>query len=436
MNSQESHVYFWFRRDLRVHDNHALFQALSSGKTVIPVFIFDTEILNDLPKMDKRVNFIYDHILALKKRFLEFQSDIVIAYGTVEESWNSIFSQFGKGDVYCNEDYEPYAINRDLKIKIFLESQQQVFHSFKDQIIASPKENLKAHHTPYTVFTPYHKNWLTQYSAKTIPHYDSENHLNYLKKFKTDSTISLEKMGFLNTEYDTVSLEFPIKIIQEYTQNRDIPSIDGTSKLSVHLRFGTVSIRDCYKMGFTHSEKWLAELNWREFYMQILFHFPHVIGNSFKPNYDFIQWRNNEQEFEAWKVGKTGYPIVDAGMRELNETGFMHNRVRMIVASFLTKHLLIDWRWGEAYFAEKLMDFELSSNNGGWQWAAGSGVDAAPYFRIFNPYLQTLKFDPQMQYIQKWIPEFNSLKYPSPIVVHEYARKRCLEAYSNALKPQ
>ena len=240
-------------------------------------------------------------------------------------------------------------------------------------------------------------------------------------------------MGLKESSIEIPSARFPSEIIKNYHNTRNLPAENGISRLGVHLRFGTISIRRLAEQALALNKTYLNELVWREFFMMILWHFPKVVDYSFKPAYDFIEWRNDEKEFEAWCNGKTGYPMVDAGMRELNQTGYMHNRVRMITASFLTKHLLVDWRWGERYFAEKLLDYELSSNNGGWQWAAGSGCDAAPYFRVFNPELQTKKFDPELKYIRKWVPEFEGFNYPEPIVEHKFARQRALDTYKQGL---
>lgn len=427
-------VYFWFRRDLRLEDNHGLFQALSSGKPCIPVFIFDTRILSELPKDDARVSFIHRQLAAMKKRLQEMGTDLIVAYDTPEAAWNTMLQKHGIGDVFCNEDYEPYAAERDSSINKLLAQHGAQLHAFKDQVVKRYDENLKSDGSPYTVFTPYHKNWLHHFQLSDINPYPSENLMGHFKPMDSEPMIRLSEMGFTQSTLSIPEADLSKAKLNNYGNTRDIPSISGTSRASIHLRFGTISIRHAYKVALDHSDKWLAELNWREFYMQILAHFPRIVHESFRPIYDRIEWRNNAQEIEAWKQGKTGYPMVDAGMRELNATGFMHNRVRMVVASFLTKHLLVDWRIGEAYFAEKLLDFELASNNGGWQWAAGSGVDAAPYFRVFNPTLQAQKFDPKALYIKKWVPEFGSFSYQQPIVNHEFARKRCLEVYTKALK--
>lgn len=427
----ENKSYFWFRRDLRLNDNHGLFRALISGNSVIPVFIFDTNILNELPKSDARVEFIHNQLMGLKNELKKLGSDLEIWVGNPLELWQIKLK--GIHSLYLNHDYEPYAIERDLEVQNICNERNIEFHSFKDQVIFEKHEIVKDDGKPYTVYTPYMKKWKLTLNNQPIEMYPSENHVHAFEKFIAENTPSLEELGFIPS-----GIEFPKEsveqgIIKNYEFQRDIPSIRGTSRLSLHFRFGTISVREKVLKAMRISEKWLNELIWREFYMQILYHFPHVCKSSFKPQYDLIQWENNLNDFERWKSGTTGYPIVDAGMRELNATGFMHNRVRMIVASFLTKHLLIDWRWGEAYFAEKLLDYELASNNGGWQWAAGSGVDAAPYFRVFNPQLQTEKFDSKFEYIKQWIPEFGTPRYPKPIIEHAFARNRCLERYKSAL---
>jgi deoxyribodipyrimidine photo-lyase len=427
---------FWFRRDLRLEDNAALFYALQSGSPVLPVFIFDKDILSRLEdKADARLGFIHQTVHALKKRLNEMGSDLILFYGDVDTVWKEIERKYSIDALYFNHDYEPSAIERDQLVSTFLASKNIKVFSYKDQCIFEKNEIVKEDGNPYTVFTPYAKKWKLKLAQNPIQQYPSEKFLShFLNVQEISPEISLAQMNFEKTSLSFPSTLVATQIIANYHQNRDFPAMNGTSKLGLHYRFGTISIREKVTKAITLNEVYLNELIWREFYMQILWHFPHVVKGAFKPQYDRIQWRNNEQEFEKWKNGQTGYPIVDAGMRELLHTGYMHNRVRMIVASFLTKHLLIDWRWGEAWFAQKLLDFELSSNNGGWQWAAGSGTDAAPYFRVFNPALQTEKFDAEHQYIKMWVPEINTNLYPAPIVEHSFARNRCLEAYKQALK--
>lgn len=426
---------FWFRRDLRLDDNAALYHALHLGKPVLPIFIFDEIILSKLEnKHDKRVDFIQRTLTELKSELKKLGSDLLVFHGTPFRVYEKLTSEYEVKSVFTNHDYEPYAQERDAEIAALLNEKGASFQTFKDQCIFEKDEVLKDDGKPYTVYTPYSKKCKAKLNAFYLKSYPTEKYFSNFLKFQADSFPSLEEMGFEKTDVSIPSADFELSIIKNYHNTRDIPSLQGTSRLSVHLRFGTISIRKLAKLALETNEKFLNELIWRDFYMMILWHFPHVVGGAFRPAYDKIEWEHNEQHFEAWCKGETGYAIVDAGMRELNETGFMHNRVRMIVASFLTKHLLLDWRWGEAYFAEKLLDFELSSNNGGWQWASGSGCDAAPYFRVFNPYLQTEKFDPELKYIQKWVPEFQELTYPQPIVDHKFARQRAIDRYQKALK--
>lgn len=427
---------FWFRRDLRLNDNAGLYQALSSGKKILPIFIFDTDILGKLEdKKDKRVTFIYKAIKEISEKLSSLKSTIEVRYGKPLEIFKQLIKDYDIDSVYTNHDYEPYAIKRDGEIKTLLSSSKISFHTFKDQVIFENLEIKKDDGTPYTVFTPYSKKWKATLKESDYQSWTTEDKFDHLIILKPVKLISLKEMGFEEVDMEFPSIEVKSELIKKYQHQRDFPAVGGTSKMGVHLRFGTVSIRELVRRSMKLSETYLNELIWRDFYQMILANFPRVgKGLTFKPEYEAIKWRNNEKEFERWCAGETGYPIVDAGIRELNETGFMHNRVRMIVASFLTKHLLIDWKWGEAYFADKLLDFDFASNNGGWQWAAGTGCDAAPYFRVFNPYLQTKKFDPDLKYIRKWIPELETMNYPAPIVEHEFARKRVLEVYSKALK--
>lgn len=425
---------FWFRRDLRLQDNAGLFHALKSGLPVIPLFIFDKDILDRLEdRSDRRVDFIYRTLTQIHEELSRLGSGLHLYYGKPIDVFKKLTSTFSVQAVYVNSDYEPYAIKRDKEISEFLQSKSIAFNLYKDQVIFEKNEVIKDDGKPYTVFTPYSKKWKSRLNASDFRAFDNQK---YFSNFFRQDFKPLPALGF--TGITSAAGIFPEmhpaeEVIKRYTEKRDFPGIEGTSKLGVHLRFGTISIRQLAEKALRLNETFLNELIWREFYQMILWHFPNV-NKAFKPAYDKIIWRNNETEFEAWCQGQTGYPIVDAGMRELNETGFMHNRVRMITASFLTKHLLIDWRWGESYFAEKLLDFDLAANNGGWQWAAGCGCDAAPYFRIFNPYLQTKKFDPELSYIKKWVPEFQEFNYPKPVVEHELARKRCLEVFKEALK--
>lgn len=425
---------FWFRRDLRLEDNAGLYFALRSGHPIVPVFIFDQHILTSLGNpVDRRVTFIHDNLQKLRQQLIKRGSTLDVRYGSPEEVFAALLKEYTVTAVFTNHDYEPYAQLRDRKIANLLAANQIPFYTAKDQVIFEKGEVLKDDGKPYTVFTPYSRRWRSLLNDFYLTSYPVEKYLKHLAPLPAGDIPSLQSMGFKEGEHNFPDKNVPEQLILDYTRQRDFPALDATSRLSIHLRFGTVSIRELARHAGNLNDKFLNELIWREFYQMIIWHFPQVVDQSFKPEYDRIMWRNNEKEFEAWCQGNTGYPIVDAGMRQLNETGFMHNRVRMITASFLTKHLLVDWRWGEAYFARKLLDYELASNNGGWQWAAGTGCDAAPYFRIFNPYLQTKKFDPDLEYVRKWVPEFEGLSYPKPIVEHEFARKRCLEVYKKAL---
>jgi len=428
---------FWHRRDLRLEDNTGLYHALKSGLPVLPIFIFDKEILDKLDnKKDRRVIFIHQQIKRLSHELQNLgiglpQSSILVKYGKPEDVWKEILQQYNVKAVYTNHDYEPYAQERDKKVRQILG--EIAFNTYKDQVILEKDEVTKDDGKPYTIYTPYSRKWQKTLAESDLNPYSTEKYFHNFLGTPTLPIPSLEDMGFQNENYSFSGTDIKDDLLKNYGESRDFPAVQGTSRISVHLRFGTISIRALAKKGQLLSNKWLNELVWRDFYMMILWHFPHAAQSAFQPAYNRILWRNDEGEFEAWCKGQTGYPIVDAGMRELNATGFMHNRVRMITASFLCKHLLIDWRWGEAYFAKKLIDFELSSNNGGWQWAASSGCDAAPYFRIFNPTLQAQKFDKDLKYIRKWVPEFSTFAYPKPIVPHEFARDRALETYKKGL---
>jgi len=433
---KEEIAVFWFRRDLRLNDNNGLYHALKSNLKVLPIFIFDKNILDKLEDIDDaRITFIYQQIEKLKTLIQKQNSSLLVKYGNPLEIWGNILNDFNVKAIYTNHDYEPYAFERDEALNAYFSKKDITFHTFKDQVIFEKSEIVKDDGNPYVVFTPYKRKWLAKLNHSYIKPYPTEKYFKNFLDVKLDDLPSLKSMGFEKSNLQFPDQEFK-DILNGYGNDRDFPAKDATSRISVHLRFGTVSIRDLVKVAQEKSsEVWLSELIWRDFYFSILFHFPHSATSSFRKEYDQIEWRNNEQEFKAWCDGKTGYPIVDAGMRQLNESGFMHNRIRMVVASFLTKHLLIDWRWGERYFARKLLDYELSSNVGGWQWASGSGVDAAPYFRIFNPYEQVKKFDKDCTYIKKWVPEYaDPFHYPKPIVDHKFARERCLETYKKALK--
>jgi len=414
---------FWFRRDLRLLDNTALNQALAENNNVLPIFIFDEEILNELPQDDPRINFIYDNLYAIDQTLKTHHASIICLKGNPLEVWKKLIEEYPIHCVYVNKDYEPYAKNRDAKIAELLHSKGIEFKSFKDQVIHEENEVMKIDGTPYTVFTPYKNQWLAIY--KPQPPAESVAYKNFCQKVIPFPTLA--SLGFTKSSIQVVN--YTLSQIENYPSTRNFPDMDSTSYLSPHLRFGTVSIRSIISKLKATDHVFMSELIWREFFMQILFHFPHVVTQNFKSKYDGIAWLNDENDFKKWCEGNTGYPMVDAGMRQLNETGYMHNRVRMIVAGFLCKHLLIDWRFGEAYFSKKLLDYELASNNGNWQWAAGSGCDAAPYFRIFNPIEQLKKFDSNESYVKKWIPELGTKAYCKPIIEHPYARNRALETY-------
>ncbi len=424
----------WLRRDLRLFDNVALHHALHSSFPVLLLFIFDKNILNKLDnKSDRRVAFIHEMLSDINNAIREFSSSILVIYDTPIKAFESINERYLVKEIFMNHDYEPYAVAPDNQVEEFATAHQINFHTFKDQVIFEKSEVMKPDESPYTIFTPYSKIWKQKYNESGPALYPSENKLSNLLKTKPFDFPSLKEIGFKQINSTVNKPEIDETLILHYAETRNIPGIDGTSHLGIHLRFGTVSIRHLVKLAHQLSQQWLNELIWREFFMMILFHFPDVVNHNFKRKYDTIEWRNNEMEFESWCKGETGYPLVDAGMRQLNETGWMHNRVRMVVASFLCKHLLIDWRWGESYFAEKLLDYELSSNNGNWQWAAGTGCDAAPYFRIFNPHEQLKRFDPKLDYVKKWIKDFKPGYLPE-MVHHAFARKRALEVYKNALQ--
>ncbi|TVR81968.1 MAG: deoxyribodipyrimidine photo-lyase [Chitinophagaceae bacterium] len=421
----------WFRRDLRWHDNHALDKAFQSGYPVLPVFIFDRNILDDLPKNDARVHFIYNALQEMMDK-IEGKA-FVVKHDTPENAWSQLIKEYNIKAVFYNKDYEPYAKERDEKIHKLLDTSGIEIKTFKDHVIFEENEVLTAAGKPYTVFTPFKNNWLKGFEAQPIEVFSSEKKLNLLADGKADRKHTPEFLGFQQTDIDFPKKTIRSKILTEYAEKRDYPASEGTSRLGVHLRFGTISIRELSAIAKEKSATFLNELIWRDFYQSIIFHFPHVVNHSFKPDYDAIPWEKDEDLFQKWCAGKTGFPLVDAGMRELNESGYMHNRIRMLTASFLTKHLLQDWRKGEAYFAEKLLDFELASNNGGWQWAAGSGCDAAPYFRIFNPEIQLKKFDKNLEYVKKWVPEYDTANYPRPVIGHKAARERALKVYKEAL---
>ena len=425
---------FWFRRDLRIEDNCGLFHALNGKNKVLPIFIFDKEILKKLPKQDARLEMILISLNSIDLAMKAKRCSVGRFLGTPKTIFPELIKKWRVEKVICNEDYEPYATNRDAEIHRLLEKEGVVFEMYKDQVIFAKDEIVKKDGSPYKVYTPFSRKWLERFEENPLKTYPSETLLGNLTLNESLPKINLADLGFDKSTIVEPKYSFDNKVIDEYEETRNFPSLDSTSRLGSYLRFGIVSVRALVQKAASRSNHiFLKELIWREFFMQILWHFPHTSHKSFKPQYDKIEWLNNPVDFEKWCKGDTGYPLVDAGMRQLNQTGFMHNRVRMLVGSFLCKHLLIDWRWGEAYFAEKLLDYEMSSNVGNWQWVAGCGVDAAPYFRIFNPSEQVKKFDKELRYIQKWVPNFQEIDYPNPMVDHKKARERCLMVYKTAL---
>jgi deoxyribodipyrimidine photo-lyase len=425
---------FWFRRDLRLSDNCGLYHALQSGHPVIPIFIFDKDILDPLPAHDARVSFIHRALQDIKRYLRVKNSDLLVRHGHPDEVFVKLCRDYNIKAVYTNRDYEPYATSRDARIARILREEGAVLHTFKDQVIFEKDEIRTRNGKPFTVYTPYRNAWQSQLQSGDFAPFPSENLTENFLRFRAPDLPGLSEIGFEPVSLDTPSPDPSDEILSLYDRDRDYPARNGTSRLGVHLRFGTVSIRHLVRKAMELSDTWLGELIWRDFFMMILANFPHVVDRPFDRRFDKIEWRDDPGAFERWCNGTTGYPIVDAGMRELNETGYMHNRVRMVAAGFLAKHLLIDWRLGERYFAGKLLDYDLAANNGNWQWAAGCGCDAAPYFRIFNPQLQAEKFDPENRYIKKWVPEFGTPLYPKPIIDHKTARERALAVYGDAVK--
>lgn len=425
---------FWFRRDLRIDDNHGLFEALKGDEEVLPIFIFDNNILDELPKNDARISFIHSLLQDINSSLMEHGRSLAVFHSEPISVFAHLMTKHQIKRVVANHDYEPYAINRDIQIAKLLEKANIHFETFKDQVIFEKDEVIKEDGKPYVVYTPYSNKWRQKFNSAALPDYKSAQKLSNTTKHSYPF-LSLGDIGFEKTVMEFPQYNVSKPLIEQYEDRRNFPAIDGTSLISLHLRHGAVSIRKIVsRAAESKNGTYLKELVWREFFMQILWHFPNTVDKAFKPVYDQVKWRYSEADFKKWCEGKTGFPIVDAGMRQLNTTGYMHNRVRLVTSGFLCKHLLIDWRWGEAYFAQKLLDYEQSSNVGNWQWAAGSGVDAAPYFRIFNPSEQQKKFDKDYKYVAKWVPEFGTGAYPEPMVDHKEARERCLQVYGEALR--
>ncbi len=425
---------FWFRRDLRLHDNHGLYRALTSGVPVLPVFIFDRHILDKLEdRDDRRISFIHDRVGALHRELAGHGGGLRVLHGAPDDVFTELIATHHIAAVYTNHDHEPYARERDEKVGRLLAAHGIAFHTFKDQVLFERDEVVKNDGKPYTVFTPYGRKWRAALAERGVPHHPSEDHMRGLARIDAPPMPALADIGFARAPYHVADTPPDVAQLKRYAAERDFPAKDGATGIGVHLRFGTVSVRDMVRLAMAHSDGWLNELIWREFFMQVLGHFPHVVHGAFRPAYDRIEWRNEPAHFDAWCEGRTGYPLVDAGMRQLRATGHMHNRVRMVVASFLTKHLLIDWRLGEAWFARWLMDYDLAANNGNWQWAAGTGCDAAPYFRIFDPTAQLKRFDRELTYVKRWAPDHAAGNGPRPIVDHPAARLRALATYKAAL---
>jgi deoxyribodipyrimidine photo-lyase len=425
-------VVFWFRRDLRLQDNAALSEALRSGQKVLPIYIYDENVPSFLSEKDVKTTFINAQLHKMQLELKNSNAALSLAEGKAIDVFKEMMKQFKIHAVYVNREYEPNLIKRDQELFDFLTAQNIQFKTYKDQVLFERDEIVKADGLPYKIYTPYSKKWLEKLQHMNVSFFECSLETSKLVQKKFYFPFS-ESSPVIDPKDSAWPYDLSQKTIDNYTDTRNFPSIAGTSKLSNHLRYGTVSVRSCIREAMKSSDiTFLKELIWREFFTQALWHFPFSVFQNFKEKYNGIVWRNNTSEFEQWCRGETGYPIVDAGMRELNSTGFMHNRVRMITASFLCKHLLIDWRWGEAYFAEKLLDYDMALNVGNWQWVAGTGCDSAPYFRVFNPTEQLKKFDKEFLYVKKWVPEFQELTY-KPMVEHTMARKRCLETFKKGL---
>jgi deoxyribodipyrimidine photo-lyase len=439
---------FWFRRDLRLDDNTALnellenikFDPKNSPQVVLPIFIFDTQILNQLKNpLDRRVQFILKTIQELKVQLQAQGTDLRVYHGNPVELIPQITQEFKIQSIYCNEDYDPYSRQRDSVVSDYCKKNGIQFLCFKDHVIFAKSEILNLKGLPYSIYTPYKKAWLEKFKTHFLTLKKSKlSEVQIASAFIKTAPIplppSLPKEYFEIGDFKFPEINVPKKTIENYHLTRDIPSLlDGTSHLGIHLRFGTISVRKLIEKSGFLNEVFLSELIWREFFMQILWHYPQVVKKSFRPEYENIKWRQSKEDFERWSQGQTGFPMIDAGIRELLATGHMHNRVRMLVASFFSKNLLHHWYQGERFFAEHLLDYELAANNGNWQWAAGCGCDAAPYFRIFNPETQRTKFDPQDLYISKWVPEWKTLRYPNPMIDLKQSHHRALEVYKAGL---
>jgi len=422
---------FWFRRDLRLHDNHGFFQALDKSKSVLPIFIFDINILKDLNQNDRRVSLLFDRLMELNKELAKQSKKIHVYYGDPELILNELHEKIPFDALFANTDYEPYATKRDRTINNSLGKKYVKFLSFKDQVIFEKDEILSNEGKIYSVYTYYMKKWKSLFNNSMTDSYPSHK---LLHKCITSDAIKcvhfLDEIGFEYSKYILYNPNLTQISLNKYEESRDNPNVNGTSNASVHLRFGFLSIREVVKIALQYSEIFLNELIWRSFFSQILWNYPRVVDSCFKVKYNNLEWNSNDLLFK-WQKGQTGFHIVDAGMRQLIETGYMHNRVRMIAASFLVKNLGIDWRLGEAYFASKLMDFDLASNNGNWQWVAGTGCDASPYFRVFNPNTQRERYDPNFKYCAKWINELeeNGIYRVPKIVDAKQSRLEAIDRY-------
>lgn len=465
----------WLRRDLRLHDHHALYQACKESENVHLTFVFDDNILKYLPKEDMRLTFIHDSLVEMEEELKKYEASINILAGNPIEEIPKLCKKLNIEQVYTNRDYEPYATARDQRVKKALEEMGIIFCDYKDTVFFEKGEIKTKTDAPYKVFTPYKNKWYEKFVEINETLSDYKPNLKKLAENDNKNSITRKDwhkaLGFTvmpptlkaGTKEAKKRMKTFEKNIELYDEARDFPAMDKTSNISPYIRHGNISVRDLLRKGMSGKSNghriWTSEVIWREFYQQILAEFPHVKKGAFKQEYDDIKWIGGKKEFDAWKEGRTGYPLVDAAMRCLNETGMMHNRLRMVVASFLCKTLLVNWKKGEAYFAEKLLDFDLAANNGGWQWSASSGTDAQPYFRIFNPYSQSEKFDKDGIFIKKWCPElagFSAKKihnpsladmleqteagctigvdYPFPVVDYKQKRAQALEMYKSALK--